>query len=299
MDKERFIFIMTSKKDQTSSKKDSNKQGKQPNDSAEDIAMLIKRAMAAEMETFQETVALMLNESLEKALDPIQKHMAENGNILRSLKEQADIHAKKFSTVFNQIDSIQVSLRKTEKETSFCVAEVTKLQKKFDELEDRSRMNNVRLVGLPVGNERDDPRGYLQKMLPIWIPQLDRSVPLEIDRAHRIYSNNTARPRTMIFRLLRYTDRQAILEGARKAKPTLPDGTKLQFFADYGPGTMQEWQKYKEIRAKLWQKRIDAYLIYPAILKVTYKGVKMSFNSAEEAKEALKVTVLADGEDDA
>ena len=104
---------MTSKKDQTSSKKDSNKQGKQPNDSAEDIAMLIKRAMAAEMETFQETVALMLNESLEKALDPIQKHMAENGNILRSLKEQADIHAKKFSTVFNQIDSIQVSLRKT------------------------------------------------------------------------------------------------------------------------------------------------------------------------------------------
>ena len=34
-------------------------------------------------------------------------------------------------------------------------------------------------------------------------------------------------------------------------------------------------------------------------LEVTYKGVKMSFNSAEEAKEALKVTVLADGEDDA
>ena len=101
----------------------------------------------------------------------------------------------------------------------------------------------------------------------------------------------------MIFRLLRYTDRQAILEGARKAKPTLPDGTKLQFFADYSPGTMQEWQKYKEIRAKLWQKKIDAYLVYPAILKESYKGMKMSFNSAEEAK--AKVTVLADGEDDA
>ena len=106
------------------------KQTKQPNDSTEYIAMLIKRAMAAEMESFQETVALMLSESLEKAMDPIQKHMAENGNILRSLKEQAEIHAKKFSTVFNQMDNIQVSLRKTEKETSSCVAEVTKLQKK-------------------------------------------------------------------------------------------------------------------------------------------------------------------------
>ena len=97
---------MTSKKDPTSTKKDSNKQIKQPNDSTEDIAMLIKRAMATEMESFQETVAFMLSESLEKAMDPIQKHMAENGNILRALKEQAEIHAKKFSTVFNQMDNI-------------------------------------------------------------------------------------------------------------------------------------------------------------------------------------------------
>lgn len=283
---------MTTKKDQTSTKKESNKR-LQLNESTEDVAMLIKRAMAAEMESLQDTVAAMLKESLEKALDPIQKHLAENGNILRSLKEQADIHAKKFSTVFNQIDSIHANLRKNEKETSACSAEVTKLQKKLDDLEDRSRRNNVRLVGLPTGAEGKDPRSYLQKMLPTWIPQLG-SEPLEIDRAHRIFSNSTARPRTMIFRLLRYTDRQAILEGARKAKPTLPDGTQLQFFADYGPGTMNERQKYKEIRAKLWQRKIDAYLIYPAILKVNYKGMKMSFNSAEEARENLKTSVLAD-----
>ncbi|XP_072125790.1 uncharacterized protein [Mobula birostris] len=95
-----------------------------------------------------------------------------------------------------------------------------------------------------------------------------------------------------------YTDRQAILEGARKAKPTLPDGTQLQFFADYSPGTMQERQGYKEIRAKLRQKGIDSFLIYPAILKVTIKGMKMSFNSAEEAKGVLKSSVLGDMEED-
>ncbi|XP_059182366.1 uncharacterized protein LOC131961112 [Centropristis striata] len=59
---------------------------------------------------------------------------------------------------------------------------------------------------------------------------------------------------------------------------------------------MRERQKYKDIRARLWQRRIDAYLIYPAILKVNYKGMKMSFNSAEEANEALKTSVLADDE---
>lgn len=180
--------------------------------------------MATEMETLQETVAQMLKESLEKALDPIKKHMAENGNIDRSLKEQADIHAKKLSTVFKKIDDIQASLRQNERDNNYCLMEVTKLQKKVNELEDRSRMNDMRLVNLLTGTESDDPRGCLQKMLADWIPALrtSRNIPVEIDRAHRIFSNNTSRPRTVIFKHLHYTDQQAILEGARKAKPALP-----------------------------------------------------------------------------
>ncbi|KAJ8417421.1 hypothetical protein AAFF_G00286480 [Aldrovandia affinis] len=138
-------------------------------------------------------------------------------------------------------------------------------------------------------------------MLPEWIPTLKRShsTPLEIDRAHRIYSNNTSRPRTMIFKLLRYTDRQSILEGVRKARPALSDGTQLLFFGDYSPGTTtQERQGYREIRAKLRRKGIDSFLIYPAILRVNYKGTRMSFNSAEEAKDALKSSVLEGMEDE-
>ncbi|KAJ4931084.1 hypothetical protein JOQ06_025383, partial [Pogonophryne albipinna] len=94
------------------------------------------------METLQGTVADMLKGAIEKALNPIEKHLVENGNILRSLKEQADGHAKKFDTVFNKIDSIQVAVRKNEKETSTCIMEVTKMRRKLNELEDRSRMNN-------------------------------------------------------------------------------------------------------------------------------------------------------------
>ncbi|KAI4805603.1 hypothetical protein KUCAC02_010207 [Chaenocephalus aceratus] len=102
-------------------------------------------------------------------------------------------------------------------------------------------------------------------MLPIWIPSIKspNNNPLEIDRAHR----------------------------ARKARPTLQDGTQLLFFADYSPGMTQERQEYKEIRTKLRQKGIDSFIIYPAILKVNNKGTRMSFNSAEEAREALKSTV--------
>lgn len=84
------------------------------------------------------------------------------------------------------------------------------------------------------------------------------------------------------------SDRQAILEGAWKTKPSLPDGTQLLFFGDYSAGTMRERQEYKEIRATLPQKGIDSFLVYPAIPKVNYKGKRLSFDSASEAKEALE-----------
>lgn len=166
---------MASKKEPNSTKKYDSSRRQQANDSSEDLAMLIKQTMATEMETLQETVADMLKDALEKALDPIEKHMIENGNILRSLKEQSDSHAKKISTVFSKIDNIQASLRKNEKDTSSCLTEMTNLHKKLTDLEDRSRRNNVRPVNLPTGVEGDDPRGYLQRMLPIWIPSLGGS----------------------------------------------------------------------------------------------------------------------------
>lgn len=98
----------------------------------------------------------------------------------------------------------------------------------------------------------------------------------------------------MIFRLLHHAERQAILVEARKANPSLPDGTRLQFFTDFSPRTVKERQAYREI---LRQKGIESNLIYPAVLKVNYKGKRMSFNSADDARKALDMSVLAGGDE--
>lgn len=81
-----------------------------------------------------------------------------------------------------------------------------------------------------------------QKMLPKRIPSLRgmHGAAVGVDKAHRIFSNNTSRPRTMIFKLLCFPDRQAVPEGARRTKPSLPDRTQLLFSADYGAGAESE-----------------------------------------------------------
>ncbi len=173
----------------------------------------------------REKVFSMLTWAKKTALFPFNYFINENGAVLRTLKEEMDSLSKSLATITTNVDN----LRKRKKDTHFCLSQIEQMQCKCSDLKDWSRRNNVRLVN-PTGMEGGDPVGFLQKMLPKWIPELSaRPCPIEIDRAHRVYSNsNSPKPHSMIFRLLHYSDRQAILQGTRKAKPTLPGGTSLE-----------------------------------------------------------------------
>ncbi len=100
------------------------------------------------------------------------------------------------------------------------------------DIEDRGKRNNVRLVGLPEGTEGTNAAGFLRVNLSKWIPSL-RGRDIEIDRAHRVYDGGRGsdRPRTLIFRVLRWHDRSEIL----RPLSLRPGGRTLMAGTDNGP----------------------------------------------------------------
>lgn len=68
-------------------------------------------------------------------------------------------NGKKFDAVSKRIDSVQANVSDNEKNVGSCLAEMIKLQKRLNMLEDRSRIYDVRLVNLPSEAEGDDPKG--------------------------------------------------------------------------------------------------------------------------------------------
>ncbi|XP_039659004.1 putative nuclease HARBI1 [Perca fluviatilis] len=134
-----------------------------------------------------------------------------------------------------------------------------KLELKLAELKDRSRINNVRIIGLKEGSEKDDPVGFLQNQLPKWIPSLRNRATIEIDRAHRIYGKG-ATTRTLI-------DSNATL----RIKP------------DYSAFTVQRCQEFIGVQIRLHAKDIPNFLIYPASLRVNHRGRTLTFTAPEEA----------------
>ncbi len=133
-------------------------------------------------------------------------------------------------------------------------------------MEDRSRRNNVRPVGLPEGMEGPDAAGFLRANLSKWIPSL-RGRDIEIDRAHRVYDGGRGsdRPRTLIFRVLRWHDRSDILKGARQAYPVkcAQNNVTLLFFPDFSPATAIRRKAFGPVLKKMTALGLQPFLIYP------------------------------------
>ncbi len=157
------------------------------------------------------------------------------------------------------------------------------------DMEDRSRRNNVRLVGLPEGMEGPDAAGFLRANLSKWIPSL-RGRDIEIDRAHRVYDGGRGsdQPRTLIFRVL--TD-QNILKGARARRTGEVRNrtmSQLLFFPDFSPAYSDQ---EKGIWSRFWRRwtalGLQPFLIDPAVIKLRHKGEQRSYDSPQKAEDFI------------
>lgn len=229
---------------------------------------------------------ISLETTVQKA---IRVAMEDVKSSLIELRQEVQSQTNTVRDLISKVDKVQGETRQMKKDLNMCTTEQQNLTSKIAELEDRSRRNNVRLVGLQQGREGDDPIGFLQMMLPTWIPALKKKGPIEIDRAHRIYGSGKSR--TLIFRVLRYQDRQAILQGARevmKTEPIRDQDNLLRFFADYSGFTSRRRQAFGSIQKELHALGIPNFLIYPAILRVSSGGNQHSFDSVKKAEEFLE-----------
>ncbi|KAJ1215250.1 hypothetical protein NDU88_002859 [Pleurodeles waltl] len=95
--------------------------------------------------------------------------------------------------------------------------ELLHLRSKLTDLEDRSRMNSVRLLGFPEGVEGTDIFSYLRDILPK-LTDITFDPPLEFQRAHRLgpkRQDGNGHPRPIIVCVLRHLQARQLLQTAR------------------------------------------------------------------------------------
>ncbi len=247
------------------------------------IANGIKLALKEQQSTVDLVVASAVRDAVDTVLIPVlhdlRAEIQATGALASAAKQTRD-----------RVDSVQAAAREDRKTVTDFRNQLEQLTEKMTDMEDRSRINNVRLVGLPEGAEGSDTAGFLRVNISRWIPFLGGR-DIEIDRVHRLYDGkkNSDRPRTLIFRALRWHDRSEILKGDRQAYPVkcAQDNVTLQFFPDFSPATTTRRKTFNPVLKKMTALGLQPFLTYPAVIKLRHKGEQRMFDSPQNAEDFI------------
>ncbi|XDV29271.1 hypothetical protein PO909_032408 [Leuciscus waleckii] len=125
-------------------------------------------------------------------LDNVEKRITEmNGSVAAVQRSFADLKAdiiandKRLTEAEDRIGTAEDDIERVKLELTDAVKRIAYLESKTEDLENRWRRKNLRLVGLPESAEKTRPMvEFIQHMLPIWLG-LDTSRTFVLERAHR------------------------------------------------------------------------------------------------------------------
>ncbi|KAJ1151525.1 hypothetical protein NDU88_004305 [Pleurodeles waltl] len=153
-------------------------------------------------------------------------------------------------------------------------------------MEDRSRRDNICLLGIPEIKEGTDIQAFLGSTLPK-MTSLDFDPPLEFQRAHRVgpkRANKSSRPRPIIACLLRHNQNQQILQAAHSHGPFRIGQHDIRITADYSKDTNECRKAFLALRPQLRQLEMKHSLFDPTRMWVTKNGLSKDFYNPEELR---------------
>uniref|UniRef100_A0A8C5PEG4 Uncharacterized protein n=1 Tax=Leptobrachium leishanense TaxID=445787 RepID=A0A8C5PEG4_9ANUR len=178
-----------------------------------------------------------------------------------------------------------------ELQTPSVVAEVWR---RLDDLENRSRRNNIRVRGVRESISDLDP--YLAHIFNTILAE--RAVhPASFDRAHRALRPrpaDQAPPRDIICRVADYRLKQAIMAAARRRRVWEIEGERLEIFPDLAQSTLQARRALRPLTTLLTARSVTYRWSFPFALVATNAGASATIRSISDIPDFLAILELPD-----
>ncbi|KAL7372527.1 hypothetical protein ABVT39_018022 [Epinephelus coioides] len=144
-------------------------------------------------------------------------------------------------------------------------------------------------MNIKEGAEASGMDVFLGKILRYILDLKEDEKPTEVDRAPRPCPDPGQPPRPIFIRLLRWPDRQKILQAAGK-KPSLSwEDSRFFVRQDLSARVQQQRAAYTGIIERIKSKGYRFGVLHPARLIITIDGQRLIYESTAEAEEDLKV----------
>lgn len=228
-------------------------------------------AILAAIRKMDESMAARFDQ-LESSLRTTQATLHENTQRIDELEHRHVDHDSRIQALEERCDGL---------------ADANKaIRLKMDDLEGRSRRNNIRILGIPEKAEKGNPTQFIADLIPTVLGATSFPHSIKVDRGHRIgrLTNDSARPRVLIARIHHFPEKETIIRLARAQQPLRYEGARIYIYPDYPVEVMKKRQAFDGVLKKLRGSGVVYGLYYPARLRVSHGSTDKSFLSPCEAE---------------
>lgn len=209
---------------------------------------------------------------------------------IKAVRGDIKLMAARVSLAEDRIGTNEDNIATLKDANSTMKAELDALTRKVEDMENQSRRNNIRLVGLLEKKEGRDICTFLSKWIPEVLGAENFPEPLLIERAHRIGSprdaDSTARPREVIMKFLNFPDKIRVMRAARLKSTVIYEGRRVMFFQDFSVDLRKQRRLFDPIKKQLSTLHIQDLrfgIIYPAKMLITSQGSRRVFDTPSAA----------------
>lgn len=163
-------------------------------------------------------------------------------------------------------------------------------------LENHSKRNNVRLVGL---KETYGTNGTMESCVRRVLSEglgVDVDGEFEVERAHRSLAplpNDGQPPRPVLIRFLRKSARDKVVKAARERRGIDWEGIRLSLFPDMTQELAEKRKTFTTVERALQRLNVRYTLAHPASLRFTWKN--QIFTSAKDAEKFIRINSNTEG----
>ena len=230
-------------------------------------------------QTIQEITA-NITRVIDEKLGPLSQTLQAHAQQLKKIEERTTEAENRIAAAERTSETAEMRIQALENQ-------VQSMAEHIDDLENRGRRKNVRVIGLPEDAEGSNPTKFFESWIPDLLGLETKAGRMKIERAHRTLAPKPGpnqRPRPVLIRFHNFADKQRVLDAARRSGTVRYQESSIMFFQDLSAVVLRKRKGFDDVKKRLRDTGAKYMMLYPATLKIIHSGETRSFDSPAKAK---------------
>uniref|UniRef100_A0A8C9BEN8 L1 transposable element RRM domain-containing protein n=1 Tax=Phocoena sinus TaxID=42100 RepID=A0A8C9BEN8_PHOSS len=242
----------------------------------------LRKRIEAKIEKMQET--------FNKDVEEVKNKQTEMNNTIIEMKNTLEGIKSRITEAEEQISDLE------DRMVEFTAAEqnkekgMTRNEDSLRELWDNIKRNNIHIIGVPEGEEREKgPEKISEEIIVKNFPNMGKEIATQGQEAQRVpYRINPRRntPRHIVIKLAKIKRQRKIIESSKgKMTNNIQGNSHIRLTADFSAETLQARREWHDIFKVMKGKNLQPRLLYLARISFRFNGEIKSFTDKQNLRE--------------